>query len=316
MSDSLADSTEPTADLLNGGRELGLWEQFSFGLARGAVLLLFFGLRLKGLYRFGRWFGTVEWLIDYKRRRRFARAFARVVGKDTEAGRRRRATREFFVRNRCDKLLYLILDRIPCEKARSLFAIENQSLLEEAAARGNGVYFAMSHHGSHHVVAVLLAMRGYRVAFVRDRHEGGLRRYVQSRLHDSYPELRQMRVLFADSYPRDVYRCFRNGFLVGSAMDVNRTPRPGQKTEEVTIFGEQRQFLSGPLRVALRCRTPVLQAFIVSEGGFRYRLDIVGMLVDPEQVDDEDKAVAEAMRAYTANVENRVRTSPSLISRV
>ena len=273
-------------------------------------------LGLSGLYRFGRFFGSIEWIIDYRRRRRFATAYAHVLGRQPATAERRRATREFFRRTRCDKLFYLIFDRIPRATAESLFAIENQPLLDAALARGHGVYVALSHHGSHHAAAMLLALRGYRVAGVRDRREGGLRRYVQDRFDQRYPEFRRMRVLFSDSFPRDIYRCFHEGYVVGSAMDVTRVRHANQKAEEVVIFGEKRLFLSGPLRVALRCRAPVLQAFIVPEPDFRYRLDIVGTLIDPREVEDEEAAVVEAMQTYTTNVAEYLRATPTLLSRV
>jgi hypothetical protein len=55
---------------------------------------------------------------------------------------------------------------------------------------------------------------------------------------------------------------------------------------------------------------------VLPENGFRYRAEIVGMLIDPDLSTDEDSAVAEAMRTYAANVERYVRASPSLLTRV
>lgn len=295
---------------------LTVWEYVSFTIAHAMTGWLLACLSLSGFYRFGRMFGTLEWLINHKRRGRFSATLQRVLGRVPTAGERRRATREFFVRTRCDKLFYLILDRIPRDKLMALLSIGNQALLDEALARGRGVYLAFSHHGAHHVIAMLMALKGYKTAGVRDRREGAIRRYVQQRFDRVYPEFQRMHVLFADGYPRDIYRCFKDGCLLGSAMDVSRVRDPNQRTEEVAIFGEKRPFLSGPLRIALRCRAPVLQAFIVPEDGFRYRLEIVEILVDPEKVRDEAAAVARAMHTYADNVERHLRASPSLLSRV
>ena len=293
---------------------LGSWLSFSAAHGVVAVLLLLTGLR--GLYRCGQVLGTVEWLINRRRRRRFARALARVVESQPSAAERRRATLRYFQRTRCDKLFYLIFDRIPREQAEQLLTIDSKSLLDEALADGRGTYIAMSHHGAHHVGAMLMALQGYKIAGVRDRNEGGLRRYVQGRFDRCYPDFRRMRVLFSDSYPRDIFRCFREGYLVGSAMDVARLPTERQKAEEVTIFGEKRLFLSGPLRVAIRCGAPVVQAFVVSEPGFCYRVHIVDRLIDPDSVDDEGAAVSEALQTYAANVEQYLRADPSAISRI
>jgi lauroyl/myristoyl acyltransferase len=280
------------------------------------VSALFKCLSLGGLYRFGRFFGTVEWLINYKRRRRFVRALKRVWGREPTGSERRRATREHFAQSRCDKLFYLVFDRIPRQRATELLSITNRTLLDEATKQGRGVYMAMSHHGALHVLAMLLSLHGYKTAGVRDRHEGPLRRYVQRRVDQSYPDFKRMRVIFADAYPREVFRCLQDGYVLGSAIDVSRVRRENQRTEEITVFGEKRSFLSGPLRVAYRCKTPVLQAFVLPEPGFRYRLEIVEVLIDPETTSDESTAVSEAMRRYAHNLEECIRKSPSLLTRL
>lgn len=295
---------------------LTLWESISFSITHAVTSAVLAVCSLRGLYAFGQVFGTLEWLINYRRRRRFHAVLARVLGRSPGRAERRRRTREFFARSRCDKLLYLVFDRVPREVAQGLLTIENQRLLDEALARGHGAHLAMSHHGSPHIFALLMATRGYKTAAVRDQREGALRRFVQARLDKRRPELGRTRWLFADGYPREIYRCLQNGYLVGSGMDVSRVRRPQQRVEDVTIFGERRRFLSGPIRIAMRCHAPVLQAFVMPLPGFRYRLDVVEMLVDPDRITDERDEIARAMRAYAAHVERAVRATPSLITRV
>ncbi len=296
--------------------ELNLWEHVSLTVTHAMVAALLACLSLAGLYRVGRLFGTLEWLVNYKRRRRFARALARVLGRKPTGVERRRETRKFFMRTRCDKLLYLILDCVRRDQAEALLSIENRSLLEDALARGRGVYLAMSHFGAQHVIAMLLATKGYKTVGVRDRNESPLRRYVQKRYEQRYPEFAFTRWLFADAYPRDIFRCLQDGYMVGSALDASRVRTANQRTQEVTIFGETQRFPSGPLHIAIRCGAPILQALIVPERNFRYRFEFTEMLVDPEQVTDEDAAVADAMRAYAANIERHARERPSLIGRI
>ena len=321
MADSAATASAeaPTAASTPAPEEevqLTPWQAASFTATHAATALLLKVLSLSGLYRFGQMFGTVEWLINFKRRRRFAQALTRILGRKPTGAERRRETRSYFVRSRCDKLFYLILDCVPRDTAIGLLTIGNKDLLDAPLARGGGVYLAMSHHGAQHVVALLMALNGYKTAAVRDRKEGGIRRYVQSRFDKRYPEFERTRWLFADSYPREIFRCLRDGFVLGSAMDVSRVRSDHLKTEDVTIFGEPRRFLSGPLRVARRCRVPVLQTIVASEPGFRYRLDLVDTLLDPDNAGTEDEAVRTAMRKYVDNLERAVRAAPSLISRI
>jgi len=290
---------------------------------RGWLLLVYWAaacalaaLGLRGFYSFGRFFGTFEWLINFKRRRRFARALHGALGRSPTSIERRHWGREYFMQNRCDRLFYLVFDRIPRERALELFTIGNPTLLDAALAQGRGVYVALSHHGPHHVAGMLMAIRGYRVAGVRDRREGRMRRFVQARFDALYPEFRRTRVLFADGYPRDIYRCFQEGYAVGSAMDIGRIRDARQKTEPVNIFGEQRRFVSGPLRIALRCKAPVLQGFIIPRPGFHYHLELMSLVPDAGQIGDEERTVRAVLQQYATNVERHIRERPSLMTRV
>jgi hypothetical protein len=60
------------------------------------------GLTLPGLYRFGRFFGTVEWLINYKRRHRLTSRLQALFGEPLSRGAMRRASRRHFMRIRSD----------------------------------------------------------------------------------------------------------------------------------------------------------------------------------------------------------------------
>ncbi len=328
MAESIAEKAKKSSEPSRSGKgvfgsiapiaqePLSVWERVSFGLAHAATSGLLLVLGLRGLYRFGQAFGILEWSLDYKRRRRFSRALTRVLGRKPTRSERWRHTRLFFMRMRCDKMFYLIFDRIPRERAVSLFSISDQDAFDGALGRGRGVYLAVCHHGSQHVLAMFLALIGQKPAGVRDRKEGGLRRYIQKRFDDKYPEFRRMRVLYSDSYPRDIFRCFEEGYVVGSAMDISRLRSGRQKTEDVTVFGERRPFLSGPLRIAMRSETVVLQAFVISEPGFHYRLEIVETLFDPQTRTDDAQTLSAAMQTYASNLERFVSESPSQLSRI
>lgn len=299
------------------GGSLSFWERTSFGIAHGAASALLSILGMAGMYRFGRFFGVIEWLINFKRRRRYGRALHEVIHPLTGRDRRRH-TREHFMQTRCDKLFYLVFDRIPREVALASLTIENGKALDDALARGRGAYVALCHHGPLHISGMLMTIRGYKVAGVRDRREGALRRYVQSLYDQKYPEFRRTRILYADSFPREIFRCLQDGYALGSAMDISRVRDPRQRYHEVSMFGRPQVFLTGPLRIAVRCKTPVLQAFIVPGRDFQYRLIIMGGLLDPDTctaTNDEEAAIARAIEKYAAQVESHVRQYPSLLTR-
>ncbi|MCH8149350.1 MAG: hypothetical protein IH987_15430 [Planctomycetes bacterium] len=295
---------------------LSPWERLSFFAAHSSASALLLVLGLRGLYRFGRLLGTVEWLINHKRRRRFARALRSCSCEGSTGRDKPSAARKYFMRSRCDKIFYLIFDRLSRTQALSLFTVTNQEWLDEAVSQGRGVYLALSHSGAHHIGAMFMPLLGYKAAGVRDRNEGGLRRFVQDRFDRRHPEFRQTRYLFADSYPRDIYRCLQDGYVLASAMDVARGRGNPRQIMELTMFGEKRPFLFGPLRVAMRCRATVIQGFVISEQDFHYRLELVEKLIDPEDSNGQEADIHAALTAYASNIETRIRSMPELLTRI
>ena len=292
------------------------WERFSFAVLRVAVYGLARCVTLPGLYRFGQVFGFLEWAVNYKRRRRFAARLRSVLGEGLPAPAVRKATLDHFIRVRCDKIIYLILDLLPREQMVQRFEIVNRHLLDEALTRGRGAYIALSHHGAHHVAALMMSLLGYKVAGVRDRREGAIRRYVQTMYEQKYDELRNARIIYSDAFPRDIYRCFRDNFTLGSALDIQRQRDAHLKTAEVDFFGSKQRFLTGTIQIALRCGATILQGFIISDANFRYRFELHGPLADPANAEETPDSLEQIMRRYAANIERYIRRYPAQISKV
>lgn len=272
---------------------------------------------LTGLYLFGQFFGTCEWLVNFKRRRRFMQNLLEVYGNPSEGlpASARGACREHFMRVRCDKLFYLIFDKLPREKILKRVKFHNRSLIDEALARNKGVYVCMSHHGSHHVLILLMALMGYKVAGVRDRNEGPLRKYIQQKYDETFPEFRSIKMFFADSYPRDLYRCFDEGRILGSALDVSRNRGAHLRTATVDLFGKKREFLIGTLQIALRRGAPIVQGFVVSRKNFYFHLIPKGPLVDPDTASDTPEVVQAAMQQYADNIAEHIQQYPDHLSK-
>jgi lauroyl/myristoyl acyltransferase len=294
---------------------VSLWQRFTFSVVRTflwGVMVLF---SLRGLYLLGQWFGTLEWLINYRHRRRFRRRLKAVSGGSLPAKERRRQARRFFRRTRCDKIFYLIFDRIPKDKAISRFHVARPELLEEAIGRGRGCFVATAHFGANHVAAMLLALRGYKVAGVRDPHEGGIRRYVQALFDRRYPEFGRVRIMSSEAYPRDIYRCFQDNYVLGASLDVQRVRDAHKRSVRVRLFEQEREYPVGTVQIALRCGAGVLQGFIVSEPNFHYRFDLLGPLVPSPAPPESPELLQQAMQTYADNVERYLREYPDHLSR-
>jgi lauroyl/myristoyl acyltransferase len=298
--------------------ELGLVTRVKYMLARTFLWAWASCFSLRGLYLFGQFWGTCEWLLNYNRRRRFRERLEMVYGSDIkrhDARFLRGACWRHFTRTRCDKLLYLIFDKLPREKILKRVKFHGKEILDEALAHNKGVYCCLSHYGSHHVLILIMALMGYRAAGVRDRNEGPLRRYVQDRYEETFPEIRDIKVFFADSYPRDLYRCFKEGYVLGTALDVGRVRGVHLRTAPVNMFGTQREFLTGTMQIALRCGSPIIQGFVVSRKNFYFRLVVLPPLVDPNTEADEPEIVQQAMQKYADNIADHIRHYPCHISK-
>lgn len=295
--------------------DVSAWERFSFEVTRSIVYGLSRVLSLTGLYHVGRAFATLEWLTNYKLRRRFARVMADLFGAEMSPREVRRASLRHFIRVRNDKLFYLIFDLLKPEEVQRRLTIRNRHLLDRALDGGRGVYLAMSHLGSQHIAVFCLHCCGYPVGGVRDPREGSLRRYIQVKLNEN--KTSYVRYFHNTVFPRELFRWFQGNRVLASLMDpVVIRDEHRKKTIEVTMFGRKRSLLLGPIQVATRCGAPTIQAFVISRKNFHYVIDLQGPLVDPSKVEATDERIREAMVSYAGRIERFTRTYPCHVSRI
>lgn len=302
-----------------GERRLPWLTRAKFGVVRWLLLIWTRAFSLKGLYLLGRFVGAAEYIINLKRRRRCRRQLRRIFPERLGSKREKQITREYFQRTRCDKMFYVIFDQLPKDKIMRRIKFHGREHLDAALEQGRGMYVMLSHHGSHHVAGLLMALLGYKCAGVRDRNEGASRVYIQRKYAETFPEAASVRLLYADSFPRDIYRCFKENCVVGSALDVSRVRGVNLKTCPVRMFGEQREFLTGTLQIALRCGAPVAQAFVVSRPNFYFRLIVRPPFCIPDgdsETADSAERVAELMQRYADGIEAHVREHPDHLSRI
>lgn len=289
--------------------------------AKFAVVCSFLGLwllcfGLGGLYGLGWVFGLFEWLINFRLRRRFRQRVQEVMGLRLSKRQALNMSRRFVQRLRCDKLIYLVFDRVSDEAIRQRVELVGAGPLDAALATGRGVHVLASHHGPQHVAALLLARLGYRVMAIRDRNQGASRRYIQERFARTLPESRDCRFVFADQYPMMFFRAFRGPTMVCAALDVSRMRGDRQRSVAVKLFGHQREFLCGTVHIAMRSDAPIFQIFVTCLPFYRYRIEFAGPLWTPgEQRTDNGPAVAEVMQRYATGIEDYVRRYPCHMSK-
>jgi lauroyl/myristoyl acyltransferase len=298
----------------------GLWARIKFESIRGVLWAWTRCFSLEGLYLLGAVFGVCEWALNYNRRKRFRQHLRTGFGRKAKVldkAAARRACLQQFIRTRCDKLFYLIFDKLPKEKilARTRFPRESDLAETVSQGHGKGMYVCLSHIGSHHVLALIMALKGYRVAGVRDPNEGALRRYMQRRYEETFPEFRAIRMLYSNMYPRDIYRCFQEGYILGSTLDIGRERGAHLRNVTVDLFGQKRDFLSGPVQIALRCGAPIYQGFVVSRPYFHFDLILLGPLADPATASDNPETLQAIIQKYADNIADHLADHPDHISR-
>jgi len=299
--------------------EAGALARLKYELVRGFLWAWAKCFSLRGLYLLGAGFAVCEWLINYKRRRRFRKHLKTGFGQGTKVISRaaaRRACLRHFIRTRCDKLFYLIFDKLPKEQILSRVRFPREADMAESLKGGKGVYVCLSHIGSHHVLALIIALKGYRVAGVRDPNEGALRRYINRKYDETFPEFRaHLRMLYSNTYPRDIYRCFQEGYVLGSTLDIGRERGAHLRMVTAEIFGKPRDFLAGPVQIALRCEAPIYQAFVVSRSNFYFDIVLQGPLADPDTAEDTPETLKAIVQRYADNIAEHLAEHPDHISR-
>ena len=265
---------------------------------------------LSGLYMLGQFFGTLEYLTDYKRRRRVGRKLRQFFKDEFSASWRRRVTWRYFMRIRCDKMFYTIMDQLPRSKVMRRIRLLGEENIINAQTKGSGVYVALCHFGSHHIAGLMMALLGYHIAGVRDPKESPVRRFVQRKFRETFPEVSKMRMFPATSFPRGIYRHLKCNHIVASLLDADRKRGRQTKTVPVTMFGEVRDCLIGPLQIAIRCGATTLQGFVVSRKNFYYQLIVTPPLIEVGSVTDEAQTISSVIQHYADGVERFAREHP------
>ncbi|MBN1490512.1 MAG: hypothetical protein JXA69_11400, partial [Phycisphaerae bacterium] len=122
----------PPAVARKRANAIGWWARVKYATVRGFLWGWARCFSLTGLYLLGQCFGTCEYLLAARRRRRYHRRLIGIYGDELTPAFARRATHRFFMRTRCDKLFYLIFDKLPREKILKRIRFFGRDVLDEA----------------------------------------------------------------------------------------------------------------------------------------------------------------------------------------
>jgi len=301
--------------LSNGSGRLSWFARAKYVVVRGFLygIVKLFGLR--GLYRFGQFFGTCEFLINYKRRKRISRRMDQIYNPPIDRRQKRRIARKQITRIRCDKMLYTIVDKLDRQVLLQRIRKQGWEHFDAALERGKGMFLLFSHHGSHHLAGILLTLMGYKITGVRDPHEGVLRQYFQEKFDKSFPEFSKLNIAFSGDFAKPFFKALRSNGIVAAALDVWRDRGRNVRTIEVKVFGQRREFVSGMAQIALRCKAAIVVGFMLSEKDYYYRMIVHPWVIDPDTAEDTAETLQTVMQRYAELIEQHVRKYPWNISK-
>lgn len=248
---------------------------------------------------------TAVCLLSMKTERRAARRNLRRITGAVGWGLERAVWRLFYGFSRF-MVGYVALSRLRPEQlgARTSFDPPGESRVKDALALGRGAIVLTAHLGNWEVGSRLLELSGVPVNVVMavERANPAERWLLRKRQGGS------VRVLQVGRDPASVLglraALARNEVL---AMQGDRTL--GGRSIRGTLFGAPFEFPLGPFLLARACGSPLLVAFVIQDGWWRYRSEMGPPLPVP-RTEDREADLAACAVAYGARLEEVVRRHP------
>jgi len=252
----------------------------------------------------GRRLGELAWLADW-RHRRVARDNVAQALPELDAAARGRLVRECFRHFGGAVLDAVSVTRFDLVELCRRLTLEGWGHVEEAEARGHGVFFLSAHLGYWEIAAYPPGIYGGPLHVVGrpmdnpllDRELARLRRRFGNELIPKHGAARRM------------LRVNRRRGRVGILID-QRVPK--QSAIEVPFFG--RPALTSPLlaQLSIRTGTPVVPIFGYPEPRGRYRFVARPVIEAPEGVEATPDAVHDLTREYLRVTEEEIRKAPEM----
>jgi len=158
-----------------------------------------------------------------------------------------------------------------------------QQTMQQALAAQRGLIVVTGHMGSWELAAQLVAEASQQPfhALAKPSKLPAFTEFLES-----LRTRMKTKVLWTDrkSILKDMMQVLKDGACLGFVMDQKPEGRVGPA---VDFFGLKTEFVSGPAKLALRFKTPVIAVFCMREGPMSYRLCVEAVLDGNEVALDE-----------------------------
>jgi len=147
--------------------------------------------------------------------------------------------------------------RMTLPEVKRLVSIEHLDYLEEARKLENGVIFITAHIGNWELGGAIMTALGYRlnVVFLPQRLD------KINKLFDQQRKQRGLQLIPIGQAARGVLQALKRKECVVMLADRDFTAHH----HSVEFFGKPAQLSSGPARIAVRTRTPIVPAFVLRQ---------------------------------------------------
>jgi KDO2-lipid IV(A) lauroyltransferase len=198
-------------------------------------------------------------------------------------------------------VVFLRFPKLNKDNIDRMVSIEGQGELDRALGKGKGVIFLTGHLGNWELIALTLALNGYRLNFlfqkIKNRRINGLvMRYRASIGTKAIPK---------GVAVRDILRALRRNEVVGILADQDA----GTRGIFLDFFGRLASSPQGPIVFALATGAAILPSFMVLQGNGRYELTI-GNPLKLKVTGDKRKDIVTNLTKFNKILESQVRCYP------
>lgn len=188
--------------------------------------------------------------------------------------------------------------RMTLAEVKRLVSIEHLDYLEQARALGNGVIFITAHLGNWELGGAMMTALGYRlnVVFLPQRLE------EINRLFEKQRKQRGLQLIPLGHAARGVLQALKRKECVVMLADRDFTAH----NHSIMFFGKPAQLSSGPARIAVRTKTPIVPAFVLRQEDDTFLLRFY-----PPILVEEHSTPAEIEMKIGAIMEKEIAQNPS-----
>jgi KDO2-lipid IV(A) lauroyltransferase len=272
----------------------------------GLVYLLFSSLRLvpsRWRTAWGRGLGVAVWhLLRIRRQVVLANLRQSFAGQLGEA-RIQAIAREFYANLGVTLLEFIAFYDDDPRVIPRLVTVEGLEHLAACQAKGSGAIITSGHFGNWELAGAALAAHGYPMSYIvksqSNPHIDRLQNEVRRRAG--------IGIIRQGASVRQLVYALRRGEFVGMLADQDG----GDGGVFIDFLGRMASVFRGPAYWAYRLGCPILPAAILRQADGRHKLVIEApLVVDPAW--DEETAIYELTRLYTARLEQFIRKRPEL----